>query len=468
MTFGQRGGPSSMVHTKSGTTVALQQSFCWYNASVGNAEEGQVSGAYIFRPNSSTCFPVNDGGGKDSSSSTHPSSFVSTTTTIVRGELVEEAHQVFSPWISQVTRLYKGADHAELDFSVGPVPVAADGLGKEVVTRFHTDVASAGRFFTDSNGRDFLRRDRDKRSDWDLKVTEPVAGNYYPLNLGIYLHQAADQAGAADVSVLVDRAVGGASLRDGQLELMLHRRLLRDDGKGVGEPLNETVCVAAGGDGGGEGGAREECHGLAVNGVLLLGVNPVASAGRWRRGLGQRLLAPLQLAFSVLPLDDDEDGEEDGWGVGEKRLLGITAPRWSAVRDGYELPPNVALITLQALPPDDGGGVLVRLAHLYEAGEDAELAQLARVPLRSLFGGLPVQGVTELSLTGNRVKSEMRVLKWRTEEEGVVDEEEEVVRGGEVSEEDLVVELGPMEIRTFKVVFAGEESVEAAQSSSCT
>ncbi|KAJ0822463.1 putative glutamine synthetase [Helianthus annuus] len=40
-----------------------------------------------------------------------------------------------------------------------------------------------------------------------------------------------------------DDAVGGSSLVDGQIELMLHRRLLFDDTKGVGEVLNETICV---------------------------------------------------------------------------------------------------------------------------------------------------------------------------------------------------------------------------------
>ena len=47
------------------------------------------------------------------------------------------------------------------------------------------------------------------------------------------------------------RFPGGASLASGQLEIMVHRRILKDDGRGVGEPLNETLsctpyvrCVA--------------------------------------------------------------------------------------------------------------------------------------------------------------------------------------------------------------------------------
>lgn len=39
--------------------------------------------------------------------------------------------------------------------------------------------------------------------------------------------------------VLNDRSQGGSSLNSGEVELMLNRRTLRDDNKGVGEPLNE-------------------------------------------------------------------------------------------------------------------------------------------------------------------------------------------------------------------------------------
>ncbi len=41
-------------------------------------------------------------------------------------------------------------------------------------------------------------------------------------------------------TVLTDRSQGGASIADGQVELMVHRRTLNDDSLGVGEPLNET------------------------------------------------------------------------------------------------------------------------------------------------------------------------------------------------------------------------------------
>ena len=45
----------------------------------------------------------------------------------------------------------------------------------------------------------------------------------------------------AEMSVLVDRAQGGSSLHSGEIEIMVHRRALYDDSRGVAEPLNETI-----------------------------------------------------------------------------------------------------------------------------------------------------------------------------------------------------------------------------------
>ena len=44
---------------------------------------------------------------------------------------------------------------------------------------------------------------------------------------------------ATTLAVAVDRSEGSTSLVDGELELMVHRRMLYDDHRGVGEPLNE-------------------------------------------------------------------------------------------------------------------------------------------------------------------------------------------------------------------------------------
>ncbi|KAE8655380.1 hypothetical protein F3Y22_tig00117032pilonHSYRG00254 [Hibiscus syriacus] len=78
--------------------------------------------------------------------------------------------------------------------------------------------------------------------DSDSQVTrlykdreQPVAGNYYPINLGIYM---VDKK--FELSVLVDRATGGSSIKDGEMELMFHGRMIVDDSKGVGEVLTKV------------------------------------------------------------------------------------------------------------------------------------------------------------------------------------------------------------------------------------
>lgn len=67
----------------------------------------------------------------------------------------------------------------------------------------------------------------DYRPTWDLEVTEPVAGNYYPCTAAAFIK---DQD--AQLSVVVDRSQGVASLKSGELEFMVHRRTLYDDARG--------------------------------------------------------------------------------------------------------------------------------------------------------------------------------------------------------------------------------------------
>jgi alpha-mannosidase len=159
------------------------------------------------------------------------------------------------------------------------------------------------------------------------------------LNLGIYLKD-----NTTDLSVLVDRAVGGSSISDGELELMLHRRLLHDDGRGVGEALNETVC-----------NSNSECEGLTVQGTFYINIGASEQSAQWRRVHGQKVLMPLQFAFSVL---------EDGNGGL------IQSPQFSAMNPHYELPKNVAIITLQEVYDDDDSKVLLRLANMFEVHEN--------------------------------------------------------------------------------------------------
>jgi hypothetical protein len=53
------GRTSSFANLATGVSGPLVQDWAFYRASVGNKQDGQASGAYIFRPNTSDTFPVN-------------------------------------------------------------------------------------------------------------------------------------------------------------------------------------------------------------------------------------------------------------------------------------------------------------------------------------------------------------------------------------------------------------------------
>lgn len=110
--------------------------------------------------------------------------------------------------------------------------------GKEVISRFTTDLKTDSAFYTDINGRETLKRIRNFRPTWKLDLQEPISGNYYPVTTKIVIE---DEQAGVKAALITDRAQGGSSLEDGEVELMVHRRCLHDDAFGVDEALNETA-----------------------------------------------------------------------------------------------------------------------------------------------------------------------------------------------------------------------------------
>lgn len=111
--------------------------------------------------------------------------------------------------------MYANEDHVEFDWLVGGIPIN-DGRGKEVVTRFLTDIASDKTFYTDANGREVLKRVRDYRPTWTVEIVEPESGNYYPITAKIAIEDNAHR-----LAVLNDRSQGGSSLFNGTVDLMV-------------------------------------------------------------------------------------------------------------------------------------------------------------------------------------------------------------------------------------------------------
>uniref|UniRef100_A0A8C9TTQ7 Alpha-mannosidase n=1 Tax=Scleropages formosus TaxID=113540 RepID=A0A8C9TTQ7_SCLFO len=255
------------------------------------------------------------------------------------------------PWVSQVVRLYWGSRELELEWTVGPIPVE-DSLGKEVITRLDTNINSSGYFYTDSNGREMLERRKDFRPTWDLKQSEPVAGNYYPINSRIYIKDKVNQ-----LTAVTDRSQGASSLQDGSLEIMLHRRLLYDDVRGVGEPLSEP---------------GDDNKGLVVRGRLLLALTPPKDAADIHRPLAEALVLEPLLAFQTGELHPNTILEVSG--RRKEQFSGLQA----------SLPPAVHLLTLSQW---DQESVLLRLEHQFQVTESPTNSQPVTVNLKVRNGG---------------------------------------------------------------------------------
>lgn len=207
--------------------------------------------------------------------------------------------------------------------------------------------------------------------------------------------------GVNELAVLTDVSQAGASLADGELEFMVHRRVQDDDSRGVQEPLNETMCgcndigATPGHMGvhGHEGDGGCDCAGLTVRGRHWLIFDSVQEVHRQRRLLSEQLNFPALLAFS----------QEEA-----PASLPINSMLSSA------LPPNVKLVTLTSnYASHNDGKLLLRLAHLYQVGEHATLAQPVVLDLKRIFGraGLKITSAVETTLTGNRGMDEWEKAK---------------------------------------------------------
>eukprot|EP01061_Rhynchopus_euleeides_P019355 TRINITY_DN317_c0_g1_i1.p1 TRINITY_DN317_c0_g1~~TRINITY_DN317_c0_g1_i1.p1 ORF type:complete len:1106 (+),score=505.33 TRINITY_DN317_c0_g1_i1:99-3416(+) len=421
----------------------------WYNSSAGGctanvssdpdvACDSQKSGAYMFRPNSTTLY--------------YPGAERVPQLKVVIGEQMQEVHQVFSEWATVVYRLWKASKGVEVEYTVGPIPVDTPWLpgdeypGKEVILRYSTGLQSEGVFYTDSNGREMVKRVYNKRgpSYPTLEVNEPVAGNYYPVNAMIAL-----QDNTAQLAILPDVTQGGASLKDGELEMMVHRRLLLDDDRGVQEPLNETMCGCNDinadegkmGAHGHEGDGGCLCEGLTMRGTHMLLFDTVEAVNVRRRQEMEELAFPATLAFAA---------------------GNVTALHQARSFIAQALPDTVKLLTLNAnYKTLNGGKVLLRLAHLYGAGESTTHSVPVTVDLAAVFSapGLTIKTVEETQLTGTRPLADMDKSKfhWRTYTPNLDVAQQFAAARGFTQRSYLdgtSVTIRPMEVRTYLVTFA--------------
>ncbi|CAG2111867.1 unnamed protein product, partial [Medioppia subpectinata] len=146
--------------TLNGQKHRLNQSFKWYK-SIGNQTGLEDSGSYHFCP---------DGNARDYGQQKLISRHTS--------GAVHELNQQFADYIHQTVRTYEDRDYIEFDWTVGPIPMA-DKIGKEIVTRFESDLQTDGVYYTDSNGRQTIRR----KYNPNIKgcTNSVITANWFPI-----------------------------------------------------------------------------------------------------------------------------------------------------------------------------------------------------------------------------------------------------------------------------------------------
>jgi len=346
--------------------------------------------------------------------------FAKASISVVKTAVVSEVLQTFAPWLTQRVRLSANSKNLELTHTVGPIPAP----GKDVISRFRSTIANNGVSYTDSNGREMQRRQRDFRPTWDLKQTEEVAGNYFPVNTALLIKDATSQ-----MVLLTDSSHGGSgSVRDGEMEVMVHRRIfgvgVLDDWRGVMEVLDETESIDAYPDVpwplGEVWPVKHRGRGLVTRGTHWLAVGSPQDYS-WRAGANSLYAKPLVYFPDSLssPL---------------QQFLG-------------ELPPQIELLSLE---PAGNGKTLLRLGHYYGVDE-GPLAVPTTLNLDTIFPGHSLEELEEVSLLGTPLKGER--YSWRGSSRSYTSgpSQKSAIQGHQLT-------FAPMDMRAFLLKLVPKEN----------
>uniref|UniRef100_A0A8C9WCU0 Alpha-mannosidase n=1 Tax=Scleropages formosus TaxID=113540 RepID=A0A8C9WCU0_SCLFO len=396
----------SIVDRTRKRSVKLTQDFGEYRAN-GDVRRGPVSDNYVFSANGSS-----------------EAAYEAVGMEIVPGKVLTEIRQYFYREESDeeyayavYTRLPEGFEGAapchriEQSYRVGPLAV-----NREVVLRTSTDLSNNRTIFTDNNGYQMQRR---------LHRTFPnntVARNYYPMVRTAYIEDDSTR-----LVVLAERAHGVSSQHEGQLEVMLHRRLWNNQEWNLGYnlTLNDSSVVRPvlwmll--------GSRAAMASLGPREVLALQHRPVVLGTRY-----DRHVPPHGISSKAVVLPPN------------LHLLSLSVPGWA-----YSSNHTQHLQDLQQGGPrktePEFGRILLRIMHLFEVGEDPVLSKPTTINLKEVLDGLgQLSSVEERSLTGIWDISDLHRWNWNSTEDRN--------QFGRVLE-DFRVTVSPKEIRTFFVYF---------------
>uniref|UniRef100_A0A672PHW3 Alpha-mannosidase n=1 Tax=Sinocyclocheilus grahami TaxID=75366 RepID=A0A672PHW3_SINGR len=190
--------------------VRVQIQFLTY----GTRPSKDKSGAYLFLP---------DGNAKVVSRE-------APVVRVVEGPLFAEVVAHYQHF-QQTVRIHNvpGVDGLSLDITT--MLDIRDQNNKELAMRLVTDIQSGDTFYTDLNGFQIQPR------RYFQKL--PLQANFYPMPAMAYI-----QDSQYRLTLYTAQALGVSSLASGQLEVILDRRLMQDDNRGLGQGLKDNKRTA--------------------------------------------------------------------------------------------------------------------------------------------------------------------------------------------------------------------------------
>ncbi|KAF7702200.1 alpha-mannosidase 2x [Silurus meridionalis] len=152
------------------------------------------------------------------------------TVRVVEGPLFSEVVTYYQHF-QQTIRIHNvpGIDGLSLDITT--LVDIRDQNNKELAMRLVTDIQSEDKFYTDLNGFQIQPR------RYFQKI--PLQANFYPMPTMAYI-----QDSQYRLTLHTAQALGVSSLASGQLEVILDRRLMQDDNRGLGQGLKDNKRTA--------------------------------------------------------------------------------------------------------------------------------------------------------------------------------------------------------------------------------
>ncbi|XP_038826557.1 alpha-mannosidase 2-like isoform X1 [Salvelinus namaycush] len=195
-----------------GSEHQIKVEFAWY----GTTSNRDKSGAYLFLP---------DGEAKMYSPARPP------VIRVTKGSVFSEITTTFDH-VTHTLRLYhvQGVEGQAVEIC-NSVDIRGE-FNREITMRLTSDVDSKDRFFTDLNGFQIQPR--------KTMAKLPLQANFYPMTSMAYL-----QDPGTRLTLLTAQSLGSASLKSGQLEVIMDRRLNQDDNRGMGQGVLDNKVTAS-------------------------------------------------------------------------------------------------------------------------------------------------------------------------------------------------------------------------------